>query len=119
MTLNTPMAAFQAALPAEHARLLRYFRRRVGRAAAPELVQEAFARMFGCGALERIDNPPAYLTRIARTLLIDRARQKKRDCATVFPLAEKHDAASPAKETRQHRLAPFPQVHPAAGRHIT
>src|SRR3546814_3918849 len=101
MTLNTPMAAFQAALPAEHARLLRYFRRRVGRDAAPELVQEAFARMFGCGALERIDNPPAYLTRIARNLLIDRARQKKRDCATVFPLAERSE---------EHTSAPVPNA---------
>lgn len=99
MTLHTPMAAFQAALPAEHARLLRYFRRRVGRDAAPEFVQEAFARLFGSGALERIDNPPAYLSRIARNLLIDRARQKKRDCSIVFPLDENRDAASRAEQT--------------------
>ena len=99
MTLQPPMVAFQATLPAEHARLLRYFNRRVGRDAAPDLVQEAFARMFGSGALERIDNPPAYLTRIARNLLIDRSRQKRRDCSIFFPLDENRDAASHAEQT--------------------
>lgn len=99
MTLHTPVVAFEATLPAEHARLLRYFNRRVGRDAAPDLVQEVFARMFSSGALDRIDNPPAYLTRIARNLLIDRARQKRRDCAIFFPLDENRDAASRAEQT--------------------
>lgn len=98
MTLHRPMAAFQAALPAEHARLLRYFNRRVGRDAAPDLVQEVFARMFGSGALDRIENPPAYLTRIARNLLIDRARRKKRDCPILYPLDEERDGASRAEQ---------------------
>lgn len=99
MTLHTPMAMFHAKLPAEHARLLRYFNRRVGRDAAPDLVQEVFARMFSSGALDRIDNPPAYLTRIARNLLIDRSRQKTRDCTIFFPLDENRDAASRAEQT--------------------
>lgn len=99
MTLHTPVATFQPMLPAEHARLLRYFNRRVGRDAAPDLVQEVFARMFGAGTLERIENPPAYLTRIARNLLIDRARQKKRDCTIIFPFDEGRDAASRAEQT--------------------
>ena len=99
MTLHTPVATFQAMLPAEHARLLRYFNRRVGRDAAPDMVQEAFARMFGTGTLERIDNPPAYLTRIARNLLIDRARQKGRNCTIFFPFDEGRDAASRAEQT--------------------
>lgn len=99
MTLHTPMAAFQATLPAEHARLLRYFNRRVGRDAAPDLVQEVFARMFSSGELDRIDNPPAYLTRIARNLLIDRARRNRRDCTIFFPLDENRDAASRAEQT--------------------
>lgn len=99
MTLHHPMAAFHAALPAEHARLLRYFNRRVGREAAPDLVQEVFARMFASGAFERIENPPAYLTRIARNLLIDRARRKRRDGTIYFPLDENRDAASRAEQT--------------------
>lgn len=99
MTLHTPVATFQAMLPSEHARLLRYFNRRVGRDAAPDMVQEVFVRMFGTGTLERIENPPAYLTRIARNLLIDRARRKKRDCTIFFPLDENRDAASRAEQT--------------------
>src|SRR3546814_5770350 len=99
MTLQPPMAAFQATLPVEHARLLRYFNRRVGRDAAPDLVQEVFARMFGSGALDRINNPPAYLTRIARNLLIDLARHKKRECTIFFPFDENRDAASRAEQT--------------------
>ena len=99
MTLQTPEATFQAMLPAVHARLLRYFNRRVGRDAAPDLVQEVFARMFGSGTLDRIDNPPAYLTRIARNLLIDRARRKKRDCTIFFPFDDGRDAASRAEQT--------------------
>ena len=99
MTLHHPMAAFQAALPAEHTRLLRYFNRRVGRNAAPDLVQEVFARMFGSGALDRIENPGAYLTTIARNLLIDRARRKKRDCPVFFLLDEDRDGVSRAEQT--------------------
>lgn len=99
MTLHHSVAEFHAALPAEHARLLRYFNRRVGREEAPDLVQEVFARLFGSGPLERIDNPPAYLSRIARNLLIDRARRKKRDCPIFYPLDENRDAASRAVQT--------------------
>lgn len=99
MTLHTPVATFQPMLLAEHARLLQYFNRRVGRDAAPDMVQEVFARMFGTGTLGRIDNPPAYLSRIARNLLIDRARHKKRDCTIVFPFDEGRDAASRAEQT--------------------
>lgn len=98
MTLVHSMAAFEAALPAEHARLLRYFNRRVGRDAAPDLVQEVFARMLASGAFERIENLPAYLTRIAHNLLIDRARRKRRDCSIFFPLDEDRDAATLADQ---------------------
>jgi len=99
MTLHTPMAAFQAALPAEHARLLRYFNRRVGREAAPDLVQEVFARMFGSGTLDRIDNPPAYLTRIARNLLIDIKRSKRSKPTAFYSLDEERDSVSCADQT--------------------
>lgn len=98
MTLYRPIPEFHAALPGEHARLLRYFRRRVGRDSAPDLVQEAFARMFGSGAIDRIDNPAAYLTRIARNLLIDRARRRKRDWPVLFSFDDDRDAVSGAEQ---------------------
>lgn len=42
-------AAFAAVYQAEHGRLLRYLRRRVGPDEAPDLVQEVFARLLRCG----------------------------------------------------------------------
>ncbi len=99
MTLPTPMAAFEAALPAEHRRLLRYFERRAGRDAASDLVQEAFARLYGCEKLATLDQPQAYLTRIARNMLINRARQQKRRAAVVFyPFDEEQDAPADAEQ---------------------
>ncbi|TPG21795.1 RNA polymerase sigma factor [Sphingomonas koreensis] len=58
------------------ARLLRFFARRAGRHDAPDLVQEAFARMAGRDRvpLHRIEDPAAYLTRIATNLVRDRAK---------------------------------------------
>lgn len=99
MTPCEPRAAFAAVYQAEHGRLLRYLRRRVGPDEAPDLVQEVFARLLRCGDLERIENPAAYLSRISRNMLIDRARQKRRDCSVFFPFDENRDAASRAEQT--------------------
>ena len=85
-------AAFAAFYRAEHGRLLRYFRTRVGRDEAPDLVQETFARLLRSGAFERMDNPQAYLTRSARNLLIDRARRQQQSQAVIFPFDNGCDA---------------------------
>ncbi|MBB4633595.1 RNA polymerase sigma factor [Sphingosinicella soli] len=85
-------AAFAAFYRTEHERLLRFFRRRVGRDEAPDLVQETFARLLRSGAFERMENPQAYLTRSARNLLIDRARRDKQSQGVVFPFDEGCDA---------------------------
>lgn len=70
-------ASFDTFYRAERPRLLRYVRWRVGSDAAPDLVQEAFARLLRSGAFGRVEHPEAYLTRIAQNLLIDGARRKK------------------------------------------
>lgn len=99
MLLDAP-PAFEAICHAEHARLLRYLRRRVGPDEAPDLVQEAFARLLGAKDLERIENPAAYLSRITRNMLIDRARRrKKQDRPIFFPFEEDRDAVSRAEQT--------------------
>ena len=98
MTPREPCAAFAAVYQAEHGRLLRYLRRRVGPDEAPDLAQEAFARLLRCGDLERIENPAAYLSRITRNMLIDRARRKRSNCAVCFPVDENRDAASRAEQ---------------------
>lgn len=66
---------------------------RVGPDEAPDSVQEAFARLFGCGAPERIENPAAYLSRITRNMLIDRARRKQRGAPVFYPLDEERSAS--------------------------
>lgn len=92
-------AAFAAFYRAEQGRLLRYFRTRVGRDEAPDLVQETFARLLRSGVFERMDNPQAYLTRSARNLLIDRARQQQQSKAVIFPFDEGSDAPVHPEQT--------------------
>lgn len=98
MTPGDPVAAFEAIYRAEHGRLLRYFRRRAGRDAAPDLAQEAFTRLLRSGTLAGIDNPAAWLSRVARNLLIDRARRAKREQAIIYPFDEARDAPVPPEQ---------------------
>ena len=91
--------AFEAFYRVEHRRLLRFFRRNVGRDEAPDLVQETFARLLRSGAFERTDNPQAYLTRSARNLLIDRARRQQQSQAVIFPFDEGSDAPVHPEQT--------------------
>lgn len=88
MTAPQQGAAFEKVYRTEHRRLLRKLRRRVGPDEALDLVQEVFARLLGSGALERLENPAAYLSRITRNLLIDRSRRKQRGRPIFFPLDE-------------------------------
>ena len=92
MTSPRPIPTFEAVYRNEQGRLLRYFRRKVGPDSAPDLVQEAFTRLFHSKALERIDNPSAYLTRIAQNLLIERWRRTARERSVFFPFDEGRDA---------------------------
>ena len=78
MTAPASTAAFEDVYRAEYRRLLRKLRRRVGPNEAPDLVQEVFARFLRSEALDRVENPAAYLSRITRNLLIDRPRRKRR-----------------------------------------
>ena len=91
--------SFDAFYRAEHARVLGYFRRKSGRDAAPDLAQEVFARLLRSGALERAECPEAYLTRIARNLLIDNARCKRSRPTAFYSLDEERDAVSCADQT--------------------
>ncbi|OWR00212.1 RNA polymerase sigma factor [Sphingopyxis witflariensis] len=95
------ITAFAAFYRAEQGRLFHYFRRKVGREAAPDLVQEAFTRMFRSGAYGRVEHPQAYLMRTAHNLLIERARRWHRKERMLFPLDEARDAAVVPDQERQ------------------
>lgn len=99
MTSLGSLASFDEFYRSQNRRLFHYFRRRVGRDAATDLVQEAFTRMLRCGAFERVENPQAYLFRTAHNLIINQARQRMRRPSVVYPFDEERDAhVQPAQE---------------------
>lgn len=83
----------------ERENLLRYLVRRAGRDVAPDLVQEVFARAAGSQHASRLINPAAFVRRIARNLLIDRARHEERHNVVFFPLDEQRDLASEPQQS--------------------
>jgi RNA polymerase sigma-70 factor (ECF subfamily) len=86
---------------AEHPRLLRYLKRRVGPDEAPDLAQEVFARLCRSKQLDKIENHGAYLNRVTRNLLIDRARRKMVNRPVCFPFDEEWIAPTDADQTRR------------------
>jgi RNA polymerase sigma factor (sigma-70 family) len=98
MTPSGTGAAFQQLYRAEHGRLLRYFRKKVGPDEAPDLAQEVFMRLLRNGVFERIESPSAYLMRSARNLLIDRARRKMREQGISCPFEDGRDAPVPPEQ---------------------
>ncbi len=111
MTAAGAIAAFDAFYRSENARLLRFFRKRVGSELAPDLMQDSFTRVLYSGAFERLDNPSAYLTRTARNLLIERARQRIREQNVMFPLDEGRDAPVQPAQTWQIETADLRRVY--------
>lgn len=92
MTAAGPYPTFDAFYRAQHDRLFHFFRRKVGRDDAPDLVQEAFTCVLRSGAFDRLENPNGYLTRTARNLVISRARTGHRKGCMLYPLDEARDA---------------------------
>lgn len=76
--------------------MLRYFTRKAGREAAPDLLQDAFVRVLGRGPLEAVADPPALLQRIAINLARDFARKQKTETAYLRPGCDLDDV--PAEE---------------------
>lgn len=77
----------------ESARLLAYLSRQVGCESADDLAQEVFLRAAHSPQLTRLKNPGGFLHRIARNLLIDRAR-RRRCGATTIPLCDTVETAT-------------------------
>lgn len=101
MTAPGAIASFDEFYRSQNRRLFQYFRKRVGRDAAPDLVQEAFTRMLRRGAFDKVEHPQAYLTRIAHNLVIERARRAMRKESGVCLFDDNRDAAvKPEQEWR-------------------
>ncbi|MDB5706148.1 MAG: polymerase subunit sigma-24 [Sphingomonas bacterium] len=84
----------------EAPRLLRFFRKKTGnRDTAADMVQETFLRLAGADSTG-FRNPAAYLQRVARNLLIDRARRTDVKLAPMhLPFDEEIDRAVAADQT--------------------
>ncbi len=99
MSAVLEIATFEDVYRAEYPRLLRRLRRRMGPDEARDLAQEAFARLHYSGKLPMLDQPGAYLNRIARNMLIDRRRRQRRTSAIFYPLDEARDAPTRSEQT--------------------
>lgn len=76
--------------------------RRVDHGSVDDLAQEVFLRAACCPQLVQLHNPRGFLRRIARNLIIDRARRHERS-RSVVPLLETIDAgAAPEQEAGLH-----------------
>lgn len=101
MSPRPETATFEDVYRAEYPRLLRRLRRRIGPDEARDFAQEAFVRLHHSGKLPVLDQPGAYLNRIARNMLIDRMRRQRRTDAIFYPLDEGRDAPTrPEQEWR-------------------
>jgi RNA polymerase sigma factor (sigma-70 family) len=87
--------------------LLGYLTRKVGRDAAPDLLQETFARLLRHGRLEAVASPPALLQQIAVNLARDFTRRRKTERAHVqyghFPADPPSDEALPEERIEYDR----------------
>ena len=107
-------AGLEDVLVSERSRLLRYLERRVGKDAAPDMVQEVFLRAVGSEQSRRLMNPAAFLQRIARNLLIDRARKRARDAVVVFAFEDQSQTACPAQQEWDIEAADLLRLYEAA-----
>jgi RNA polymerase sigma factor (sigma-70 family) len=64
--------------------LLTYLTRRVGRADAPDLLQETFLRVLDRGAAAEIADPAAYLRRTAANLATDHGRRSDQEAKLLI-----------------------------------
>jgi RNA polymerase sigma-70 factor (ECF subfamily) len=79
---DPPRSELMAAYMAKREDLIRYFAGRLhSRAAAEDLIQDLYLRICALDAAQPIDNPPAYLFRLANNQMLDRLRSRQRSGA--------------------------------------
>ncbi|MGE3876902.1 MAG: RNA polymerase sigma factor [Parvibaculaceae bacterium] len=112
---EAPPTSLDETFRTERRALLRYLGRRAGHDAAPDLVQEVFVRAAGSAQASRLVNPAAFVRRIARNLLIDRARRREsNNNIVVFPLDEQRDVSVPPEQTLNLEAADLLRIYEQA-----
>src|SRR3546814_7937484 len=99
MTALDTAAAFDRLYRREHQRLLRYAGQKIGPEDASDVAQDAFMRLLDGELFAKVENPRAYLTRIARNLSVDRTRRQTRDRVASYRLLLGRDGAACPDQT--------------------
>src|SRR3546814_5103338 len=79
-----------------------------------DLVQEVFVREAESVHASRLADPGSFVRRIARNLLIDRARRRGNDNVVIFPLDEQRDASVLAEQTLDLEAADLFRIYKQA-----
>jgi DNA-directed RNA polymerase specialized sigma24 family protein len=77
-------------------------------------MQEVFMRAAGSEQAASLINPAAFIRRIARNLLIDRARQRARNAVTLYAPDEQRDLTSPPEQSWNLEAADLLRVYECA-----
>lgn len=108
------VAALDSAFRNDGGTLLHYLGRHAGPDDAPDLLQEVFLRAAGSDQRRRLVNPAAFLQRIARNLLINRAISTKRNKIVLLPFREEHDIATPPEQELEMEAADLLRLYERA-----
>lgn len=94
-------AQVEALYAAHHGWLVRRLRRHIGCAFdAADLAQSTFVRVLTARGVDQVQEPRAYLTTIARRLLVNHLRRRQIERAYLDALAALPEAQMPAPEAR-------------------
>ncbi|MCK6189265.1 MULTISPECIES: sigma-70 family RNA polymerase sigma factor [unclassified Pseudomonas] len=104
MSSDPPLdhAAIGQLYHAHHAWLRSWLNRRTGcREHAADLAQETFVRLLNARKQQTLQQPRAYLSTIARSLMIDHYRRRELERAYLESLAHFPEIEVPSEETRR------------------
>jgi len=92
---------FQTMYADNHGWMLGWFRRRLcNREQAADLTQDTFLKVLVTTPSETISNPRAFLTTLARQLLVDQFRRQQLEQAYLGMVAAMPEQQQPAEEVR-------------------
>ncbi len=102
---------------AHHDWLQGWLRKKVGNAFdAADLAQSTFLKVLGAKGLDQLQEPRAYLTTIARNLLINQVRRRAIEQAYLDALAAMPEPVAPPPEVRLMVLETLVEIDRRLGR---
>ncbi|ABX35912.1 RNA polymerase, sigma-24 subunit, ECF subfamily [Delftia acidovorans SPH-1] len=102
---------------AHHGWLQGWLRKKVGNAFdAADLAQSTFLKVLGAKGLDQLQEPRAYLTTIARNLLINQVRRRAIEQAYLDALAAMPEPVAPPPEVRLMVLETLVEIDRRLGR---